>query len=246
MPDASPQALAPESGCPFLEAADGAWRMTIPDREHRCAAFIPATSLAPTKQSRLCLTPAHVGCATYVASIKARAARTGSAEPRVRAGRWAFARTTPVVEQVGGLRATVTALLTDRRTWPAIPAVLLASLLVALGLSGSWGQTPLTAVSSLAPTSTPQATRPTATEAVATLPVESVQPSAPPTAPPSATPSAVPTPTPAPTYRTYRIQSGDTLATIAQRFHTTVSALSALNHITDPRRLHIGQVLLIP
>jgi LysM repeat protein len=104
----------------------------------------------------------------------------------------------------------------------------------------------MTAVTSLAPTSTPQATRPTATEAVATLPVESVQPSAPPTAPPSATPSSVPTPTPAPTYRTYRIQSGDTLATIAQRFHTTVSALSALNHITDPRRLHIGQVLLIP
>src|SRR5512140_445107 len=57
-------ALAPAGVCPFLIAADGAYRMSVPDREHRCAAFVPATSLALAKQARLCLTANHPGCAT--------------------------------------------------------------------------------------------------------------------------------------------------------------------------------------
>ncbi|HEX5240723.1 MAG TPA: LysM domain-containing protein [Candidatus Limnocylindrales bacterium] len=248
MADAPMTALAPAGACPFLVAADGAWRMTVPDRDHRCAAFVPSTSLAPTKQARLCLTSAHVGCATYVASIKARSARTGTAEPPERSGRWALARTTPVVEQVGGLRAAVAALLADRRTWPAIPAVLLASLLVALGLSGGWGATPLTAVANPTPTIPVGTPAP----AVSSTPVPSTSEPAPTETPaPTATPAPCVAPTtapatPAPSFRTYKVKSGDTLYTIAQQFHTTVTAISRLNRITDPSRLHIGQVLLIP
>lgn len=50
---------------------------------------------------------------------------------------------------------------------------------------------------------------------------------------------AVPEPT------EYRVQRGDTLAAIAARFGTTVSALRQANRLGNPDRLQIGQVLLI-
>jgi LysM repeat protein len=237
--------LVAADACPFLIAAAGAYRMSVPDREHRCAAFVPATSLAPSKQARLCLTANHLGCATYLASTSARQARTGHGERLERAGRWGLARTMPVIEEVGGLRATLGALIADRRTWPAIPAVLLATLLLALGLSSSWGTAPLTAVAS--PTATPKSQvspRPTTAPTRTAGPGASEQPSLP---APSATP--VPTPgasaTPAPAFTTYKVRTGDTLYVIAQQFHTTVKAIQQLNGLSGTT-LHIGQVLKIP
>ena len=223
--------------------------MSVPDREHRCAAFVPATSLALTKQARLCLTANHPGCATYLASTSARQARVGSGERVARVGRWGLARTMPVVQEVGGLRATIGALIADRRTWPAIPAVLLATLLLALGLSGSWGQTPITALGTLVPSGRQNAT-PGATIRATAAP-STITPTSPPAA---ATPAATVAPTPVPTerptaapgYTTYRIQSGDTLSGIAGRFHTTVRAITQLNGITSATVLHVGQVLKIP
>ena len=47
-------------------------------------------------------------------------------------------------------------------------------------------------------------------------------------------------------YNTYVIQSGDTLYAIARRFNTTIAALSAINSISDIRRIRAGQVLLAP
>lgn len=235
-------ALDPAGVCPFLIASAGAYRMNVPDREHRCAAFVPATSLALAKQARLCLTANHPGCATYVASISARQARVGAGERLDRAGRWGIARTMPVVEEVGGLRATLGALLADRRTWPAIPAVLLATLLLALGLSGSWGQTPITAVGSPTPTArlTPRPTPSVVPSAVGSVPPASEPPIVTPV------PTVPPAPTPTAAYTTYRVVSGDTLSGIASRFHTTVKAIVQLNGITDPSSLHVGQILKIP
>jgi LysM repeat protein len=43
----------------------------------------------------------------------------------------------------------------------------------------------------------------------------------------------------------YTVQPGDTLAAIAQRFGTTVSALAAENDIADPNLIFAGQVLVI-
>jgi LysM repeat protein len=72
-------------------------------------------------------------------------------------------------------------------------------------------------------------------------------------APPPATP--VPTPTPAasvgpapePTSQTYRVRSGDTLLSIAQRFGLTIGQLMAANpSISDPNRIRVGQLLVIP
>jgi membrane-bound lytic murein transglycosylase D len=44
----------------------------------------------------------------------------------------------------------------------------------------------------------------------------------------------------------YRLQRGDTLGRLAQRYGTTVRALQDANSIRNPRRLRIGQKLMIP
>lgn len=46
--------------------------------------------------------------------------------------------------------------------------------------------------------------------------------------------------------RAYTVQRGDTLATIARRFNTTVAAIASLNGISNPNRISVGQVLQIP
>ena len=44
---------------------------------------------------------------------------------------------------------------------------------------------------------------------------------------------------------TYTVKSGDTLARIAARFHTTTATLALTNHISDPNRIVVGQVLAL-
>lgn len=207
----------------------------------------PAAALSPEKQVRLCLTPAHPSCATYLASIEARGARVGT-PLEAQATRWSLARTTAVIEDAGGVRSRVVGALTDRGRWPAVPAVLLLTGLVVLGLSGLRG-TPASAVASPSPsrpaaiaTPTPQpSARPTEGPA-------SPEPSAPPTSAPTTAPSAAPTSTagPAASFRTYTVRSGDTLSGIASRFGTTSRAIAALNGITTGTVLHAGDVLKIP
>jgi nucleoid-associated protein YgaU len=45
---------------------------------------------------------------------------------------------------------------------------------------------------------------------------------------------------------TYTVQSGDTLAEIAQRYNVTLEALALANDIDDYDHIEIGQVLIIP
>jgi LysM repeat protein len=80
------------------------------------------------------------------------------------------------------------------------------------------------------PTDTP---RPTATRRATFTPVP-------------ATPSDTPTPTVTPTPIIYVIQKGDTLIPIARQFGVTVQEIQDANGITDPRRLSIGQEIIIP
>jgi len=240
------------AGCPFLQSEAGGWRLDTPSREHRCAAFSPAAPLAPEKQARLCLTDGHTACATYLASVAAREARLGSA-PRDRATRWGLARTTTIIQDPGGIRARLMTAILDRRRWPAIPAALLVVALFVLAVSGFRGFQPSTGAGA-SPTrpvvavasEVPQPTgAPAVTEPPLTLPPTGSAPpaTAAPTAPAS---SPAPTKTPKPTFRTYTVKGGDTLSAIAGKYHTTVSAISRLNHITDPSKLRVGQVLLIP
>ncbi len=80
------------------------------------------------------------------------------------------------------------------------------------------------------PSSTP---RPTATRRATFTPVP-------------ATPSNTPTPTMTPTPVIYVIKKGDTLLAIARQFGVTVQEIQDVNGITDPRRLKIGQEIIIP
>jgi len=47
-------------------------------------------------------------------------------------------------------------------------------------------------------------------------------------------------------YKTYVVAKGDNPVTLAKRFKVSYDDLLALNHIDDPRKLKIGQKLLIP
>ncbi len=54
------------------------------------------------------------------------------------------------------------------------------------------------------------------------------------------------TPVPTPTPRTYIVAAGDTLIDIGRALGVAPADLQAFNHITDPRTLQIGQMLLVP
>jgi LysM repeat protein len=92
-------------------------------------------------------------------------------------------------------------------------------------------------------TATPAAT-PTST-ATPTLPPSPTATPVPPTAtvPPTAPPA---TPAASGKANTYRIQSGDTLSGVSQRFSVSLDALLAANRITANTTLRIGQTLIIP
>ncbi len=51
---------------------------------------------------------------------------------------------------------------------------------------------------------------------------------------------------PAPSGKVYTVIKGDNPVTIAKKFKVSYDDLIALNHIEDPRKLQIGQKLLIP
>jgi LysM repeat protein len=232
-------------GCPFLLAESGGWRLDLPSRDHRCAAFVPAAPLSPEKQTRLCLTAEHTACPTYMASIAARAARLGWT-PGDRATRWGLARTTTVIEDPGGVRAWLLGAALDRRRWPAIPAVLLVTALATLAVSGFGGEVPSSAVAtaSLKAPTTPLSTRAASASPGATTTAPTAVPPSPTTEP---TAAATPAPTSAePTLRTHTVRQNDTLSAIAARYDTTVAAIVNLNDLNNANNLEVGQVLLIP
>jgi LysM repeat protein len=89
------------------------------------------------------------------------------------------------------------------------------------------------------PEEKPAASLPTSTP-LATIPPRATFTPAP------ATPAPTPTPTLTPTPIVYQVQSGDTLLAIAIEFGISAEAIQEANGIVDPRRLQIGQELIIP
>lgn len=53
-------------------------------------------------------------------------------------------------------------------------------------------------------------------------------------------------PVAAPIYAIYTIQAGDTLAAIARRTSTTVTALVSLNRLSNANQIRVGQIILVP
>ena len=60
---------------------------------------------------------------------------------------------------------------------------------------------------------------------------------------PSATP--IPSNVPRGTKITYTIQSGDTLASIASKFNSTLDDIQKTNNITDPNKIQVGQQIIV-
>jgi uncharacterized protein YkwD len=66
------------------------------------------------------------------------------------------------------------------------------------------------------------------------------------TPPPAATPTPTLSPTPTLESTYHVVQAGDTLLAIATQYDTTVAGIMLANDLSDPRRLSIGQELMIP
>lgn len=59
-------------------------------------------------------------------------------------------------------------------------------------------------------------------------------------------PVAIPQESASPGPKTYVVQPGDTLTSIAIKFNTTIAALVAANRLSDPNKISVGQTLTIP
>ena len=239
--------------CPLLGLqGDGRTAIDGVDPAHRCHAEATPMPLDRQQQARVCLTADHEVCDRYLA----HAARVGERRP---------ARSTIV----DGLVSTRMVLAPEpawrgiagrARRAPAGPLLAVGAAGLALGLgsvavaSGAVGDVVAglgddkteAAIPSRAPTATPTPI-PSLTPTPTPSSTQSPTPSPTSTPIPTAVPTAVPTPAPtAAPQRTYTVQEGDTLAAIAQRFGTSVSALQSANGIDDPDQIIIGQVLVIP
>lgn len=238
--------------CPLL-GLQGDRRTAIDgvDSGHRCYADEAPISLDRQQQARLCLTADHERCERYLA----HATRNGGLAP-AHSG------------IVHGLVSTRLILAPDpawrgiagrARRAPAGPLLAIGAAGVALTIGGvavaggaigdalSGGDPAASASAGTSGTRTPSASAtPSATASPIASATPSQSPSPSPTPMPTPLPSVAPTAPPPPPQETYVVQEGDTLAAIAQRFGTTVSALQAANDIDDPDQIVIGQVFVIP
>lgn len=218
-------AEAAASVCPFLGSLDevGVLGDAIPaySERNRCTAFGPWLPQGKLQQELVCLTVAHETCPRYT-----RGVRYGPSGPRRRAA-VASARSGLFVLGIAAMAVLVLGV-----------AIVLGQSLISgplAGLIGGTGSTP-TPAATASQTGTPEATA---------SPSPGSTPS--PTAEPTPTPTAVPTATPAPAFRTYTVQSGDTLYAIAKKFNVTIASIRALNPaVKDTNVIHVGQKLKIP
>jgi LysM repeat protein len=250
-PVAMPRGIAAlDVVCPYLRSADGTWRRTRPQRDHRCWAQSPPAPLATLTQSRLCLTLAHTGCAIYGAALARRAdelTRDRIAPERLSGSRFG-ALVQPVPLAMDG--PSEHRLPTPAEGPARAVAALLIGLLAVVVLAGG--------IYVFAFGSQPALTPPNIGLASHTAEISVVPPTVPaslasiPGATGAATSQASIAPTPGPSAtvpvvtRTYRVKPGDTLRSIAVRFGVTRAALLAVNDLGNPPVLTPGQRISIP
>jgi LysM repeat protein len=232
--------------CPYLTAASGAWRSATPHRDHRCGGVDPPALLSTDKQRRLCLSVDHGACPIFWAARSSRAQMLApgadqSVVAATDAARRPITRTAVVILEHPRISMPHARWPLDRALSQAALVVLMIAAFIAVAIARFSSPEPGT----LPPSSTgSQATAsPQASASATRRPTPLPSPSAAASGPPSS--SAVPASS-EPTFRTtYTVEAGDTLFGIANRFGTTVTAIRALNGITDST-LRIGQVLKIP
>jgi LysM repeat protein len=240
---AEPAVSALRDICPFLLAAGGGWRSAEATGDHRCTAVYPPAPLTTEKQRRLCLTPTHETCATFVAALAAR-------EPVVeirRASARPMPRTTPVVLERGRFSIPAYSLRPDRTAGQAALAILLGVAFVGILAARSGSDPGGSAGALVIPSASPAITAPPRTAAPSS--VTGVPSATPAEASPTPKVTLVPTkdsPRPSEAPATYTVQRGDTLSGIAQTYGTTWQVLAQLNHIKNPSVLRVGTVLQLP
>jgi LysM repeat protein len=129
----------------------------------------------------------------------------------------------------------------DRRQLGQIGLVVL--MLAALGAIllariGQPGTSSLVAGGSPSPTGSLAASAPT-------TPRPTPSPSTSP-GPSASSPARSPAPSPTGKPQTYKVKSGDTLSSIAAKFHTTAKIIEQLNDIKSPFVIHPGEILKLP
>jgi LysM repeat protein len=154
-------------------------------------------------------------------------------------GRRQFARTTAVVVDRGRASFGLPS-LGDRRQLGQIGLVVLmvaalGAILLARG--GQPGTPGLGSSGSPSPHASLASPRPTAPA----TPAPSISPG-----PNASTPASSPVPSPTNKPQTYKVKSGDTLSSIAAKFHTPAKIIEQINDIKSPFVIHPGEILKLP
>jgi len=235
--------LRPAAICPFLRSIDASWSSAHASRDLRCWAVEPPALPSPQKQRQACLTAAHSSCATFIAADEADQHLVGAASGD--AGLWPEATVVPVAIEAVHARPGLS-VSSPKLGGQALLVGVMVLAFLALVIARANPLAGAGASASSAPPATAVASAVIAASAEPTpSPAQSAEGSAAPASPSPSAPASA-TPAPSPTQRTYKVRSGDTVASIAAKFHTTVTAIVKANKIVDPRTIHPGQVLVIP
>jgi LysM repeat protein len=229
--------------CPFLRSRDGSWSSAFVSRDLRCWAVQPTAQPSAQKQRQLCLAAAHATCSTFETadSVDPFLGRADAGD----AALWPAAASIPIALESVHTRPDVN-VASPRAGGQALLVGLMVVAFLVLAIARTNQLAGVGASPSPDATATAAASAIVGVPASATAsPVPSVADSASPAAP-SATIAPSPTPAPTATQRSYKVRSGDTIASIAAKFHTTVTAIVGANKIVDPRTIHPGQILVIP
>jgi hypothetical protein len=229
--------------CPFLRSRDGAWASAFASRDLRCWAVVPAAQLSPQKQRDLCVSSAHASCATFM-TAEASDRGLGRQDPDD-AALWPVVSNIPIALESIHARPGVNVSSPRVGTQALLVGLMVVALIVLViartnPLAGA-GASP-----SPGGSASPDASAAAVAPLVASAPPLASASDSPSPAPPSPTLAPSATPSPSAAQRTYRVRSGDTIASIAAKFHTTVKAIVKANNIVDPRTIHPGQALIIP
>ena len=236
---------ASASVCPYLMAADGTWRASRTSRDHRCTAVAPLALVAPAKQRRLCLVAEHQSCSTYLAATSADVADPVT-QPRHRTLRRPVTRTTPLVLDHPRFDVTIPLPVSGVGQSGLVALMVVAFGAVAVTRLGGGPDVGPAVVA--APSGSPAVHRsPAATEAAPSpSPAKPSRTLVPSDVRPSPTPRRTTVPATPGVGGTYTVKSGDTLSRIAGRNGTTWKVLAQLNHLKDPTKIRVGQVLQLP
>jgi LysM repeat protein len=256
--------------CPYLGLADDpATHYAFPSSAQRCHSERRPITIDAAKQTRDCLTAAHVTCPRYRPVTgrdhpgvlrEAVAANAATAADAANAAVLTLERADPSATAFAAAPAAVGGAQRRRnsRRRRLAKILVVAVLAVVAGFGGfqigSWvaaqtggakAQPSPSGLSqssiAVAPASSAAATTPTSPSAA---PTPSVSASASPAA--SGAVEGVTQPAPTPRSRIYVVKRGDSLIAIAGRFGLPVAALRKLNNIKDPNLIFVGQRIAIP